>query len=43
MNFVFCKQKVIMSKKVDYLIALINEFGKLYGLSDRNAYLYFKP
>ena len=31
-----------MAKKVDYLIALINEFGKRYSLSDKDAYLYFK-
>lgn len=31
-----------MARKVDYLIALINEFGKLFGLSDKEAYLYLK-
>lgn len=31
-----------MAKKVDYLIALINEFGKRYSLSDKDAYLYLK-
>ena len=31
-----------MAKKVDYLIALINEFGKRYSLSDKDAYLFLK-
>lgn len=32
----------VMAKKVDYLIALINEFGRHYGLTDRDAYRYLK-
>lgn len=31
-----------MAKKVDYLIALINEFGQRFSLSDKDAYLYLK-
>jgi len=29
-----------MGKKVDYYVALINEFGRKYHLSDKEAYLY---
>lgn len=31
-----------MGKRIDYLIALINEFGRKYGLSDKEAYLYLQ-
>ena len=31
-----------MAKRVDYLVALINEFGRKFGLSDREAYLYLQ-
>ena len=31
-----------MAKKIDYLIALINEFGRKYGLSDKESYLYLQ-
>lgn len=38
----FVQIEFIMAKKVDYLIALINEFGRHYGLTDRDAYRYLK-
>ena len=31
-----------ISKRVDYLVALINEFGRKFSLSDREAYLYLQ-
>lgn len=31
-----------MSKRVDYLVALINEFGRKYGLTDKEAYIYLQ-
>lgn len=31
-----------MAKKIDYLVALINEFGRKYGLTDKEAYLYLR-
>ncbi len=31
-----------MAKRIDYLIALINEFGRKYGLTDKESYLYLQ-
>lgn len=31
-----------MAKRVEYLVALINEFGRKYGLTDKDAYMYLK-
>lgn len=44
MVYVFVKINtfVLMPKRVEYLVALINQFGRKYELTDKEAYLYLK-